>query len=63
MHTVAHGINVHGYAGRDLWADYDGDKRARGRGTRWDAERARYAVELKGGAGHAALKPGNLRPR
>jgi hypothetical protein len=31
---------------------------------RWDTERAQYAVELEGGAGHAALKrlvkPGNL---
>ena len=31
--------------------------------TGWDAERARYAVELEGRARHAALKPGNLKPR
>jgi hypothetical protein len=31
--------------------------------TGWDAGRARYAVQLKGRAQHAALKPGNLRPR
>ena len=31
--------------------------------TGWDAERARYAVQLEGGARHAALKPGNLKPR
>ena len=31
--------------------------------TGWDAGQARYAVQLKGRAQHAALKPGNLRPR
>ena len=31
--------------------------------TGWDAERARYAVELEGRARQAALKPGNLKPR
>ena len=31
--------------------------------TGWDAGRARYAVELEGGARHVALKPGNLKPR
>ena len=31
--------------------------------TGWDAGRARYAVELEGRARHAALKPGNLKPR
>ena len=31
--------------------------------TGWDAGRARYAVELDGRMGHAALKPGNLKPR
>ena len=31
--------------------------------TGWDAERARYAVELEGRVRHAALKPGNLKPR
>ena len=31
--------------------------------TGWDAGRARYAVQLEGRAGQAALKPGNLKPR
>ena len=31
--------------------------------TGWDAGRARYAVQLEGRVRHAALKPGNLKPR